>query len=866
MAQDQQSQYNEIYTLGLEAGIKRDGTAFESRECSDGVWCRFQRGVPKKIGGYQQIFSTFNGLVRGMIMNSYNGVNYVFAGNNKNLDIFVTGQTLGVGSGPYQGIMLPGYSKFAVASVSLPHVFTITSATDISSAFPATTKIIFNQTTPVIYTVSTAVYATGTLTVTVLETIVGTPTNVWIADTYFQPNPNLLWQFNFQYSAVGSTLNLLIHPGLNLSNIDNGLKSQVYIGSTAPSSNETWTFTGLADTGGSHPTYRPITVDGGVCVLHPFIFVYGSNGFIANNNVSSIYADQQLTDWNGPLANQVNVASGKIVKGMPVRGGTASPSGLFWATDSLIRVSFINNGTTYWQYDIVSSEISIMSSSAVVEMDGVYYWMGVDRFYVYNGYVTVLPNDKNVNWLFDNLNYQQRQKVWATKVPRYNEVWFFYPRGGSTECTDAIIYNVKDKIWYDAGQADGARRSSGFTTEVFPTPIWAGWDYDVLFTEGYNTVAAPSGEPATTSSTFYLPGDVSTAIIPGSYITLSTIPTSTKYQINSVSYIFNLVENVSISVASPAVITYSSGVAPTNGTPVIFSTQSVSITVISGNPAVINYAFGTNPANGTAIKFSTNGALPTGITAGTTYYIINTTSTSSNISATLSGSAIIASGTQSGNHFITPAGVLPTGINPATTYYVINSSGSTSNISATVGGSAINTSGSTTGAPTVSIIPSGAGTSQITLVTPFPGPPADGTPIFGVTGGYGIWQHETGLNKITTKTEEAIYSSFTTCDISWVGGTPSNDSSPAVNRRMHLRRLEPDFVISGDMSLTIQGRKFAQSTSEISGPFTFNSNTEKIDLRVEYREMDLTFISNEVNGNYEMGRILITVELGDERP
>ena len=78
-----------------------------------------------------------------------------------------------------------------------------------------------------------------------------------------------------------------------------------------------------------------------------------------------------------------------------------------------------------------------MSSSSVVEMDGVYVWMGVDRFYAYNGQVQVVPNDKNINWLFNNLNYQQRQKVWATKVPRYNEVWFFYPRGTAEECTDA---------------------------------------------------------------------------------------------------------------------------------------------------------------------------------------------------------------------------------------------------------------------------------------------------------------------------------------------------------------------------------------------------------------------------------------------
>jgi hypothetical protein len=200
-------------------------------------------------------------------------------------------------------------------------------------------------------------------------------------------------------------------------------------------------------------------VSGGACVLYPFLFVYGNNGFIANNNVDPTYGSQTLDDWNGPLANRVNMSAGKIVKGMPVRGGTNSPSGLFWATDSLIRVSFTGDPNQYWKYDILSSQTSIMSSNAVVEMDGLYYWMGVDRFYAYNGTVNVLPNDKNVNWLFDNLNYTQRQKVWATKVPRYNEIWFFYPRGQATECTDAIIFNTKDKLWYDAGQAVGSRRS-----------------------------------------------------------------------------------------------------------------------------------------------------------------------------------------------------------------------------------------------------------------------------------------------------------------------------------------------------------------------------------------------------------------------
>jgi hypothetical protein len=67
--------------------------------------------------------------------------------------------------------------------------------------------------------------------------------------------------------------------------------------------------------------------------------------------------------------------------------------------------------------------------------------------------VKEIPNPMNQDYFFDNLNYTQRQKVWATKVPRFGEVWWFYPRGDSTECNDAIIYNVRENTWYDAGTA-----------------------------------------------------------------------------------------------------------------------------------------------------------------------------------------------------------------------------------------------------------------------------------------------------------------------------------------------------------------------------------------------------------------------------
>jgi hypothetical protein len=705
------SQYARIYSLAIPPGIKRDGTVFQSEQYTDGVWCRFQRGDPKKIGGYRELFTSTTGIYRGMISLPVGGVNYIFAGTGRTLDVFTTGSTYGIGSGPFVVNMLPGTTWAAVASNTTTQVVV---ADNVSTVFQAGDKIVFQQTMGATqHTVTTSVFATPNTTITFTPALTGSPTitKVWLAnDPIFVPDPvggpnRITWQFDAQFSPLGNNLQCIAHPGYNLSNLDNSVVSQVIVGNVVPDANNNYFFSGLSDSSGQNPTYKPIEVDGGVCVLYPFIFVYGSNGYIANNNVDTTYEDQNFYDWNGTFANQVNVASSKIVKGMPMRGGTNAPSGLFWATDSLIRVSFNPNATSvYWSYDIVSSQISIMSSNAVVEMDGTFFWMGVDRFYQYNGQVAVLPNDKNVNWLFNNLNYEQREKVWATKVPRYNEIWFFYPRGTSTECNDCIIYNVKDKLWYDAGQALGARRSCGYTTELFPTPIWASWEYEPLYNTAQYVIANPPSLSAPTAFQLYLAGDQTSVLKPGSFLSLSNDPTAATYQITTSQNIYNT----------------------TIGTP---------------------------------------------------------------------------------------------------------------------------------------------GVTRVTVSTTFGTTPPVGSAVYSVTGGYGIWQHEFGVNRVSITDESAIYSSITTHDISWLTGNPSQDSPVGVNRRMHLRRVEPNFLQTGTMSMTILGRKFAGGQYEENvGPFYFDQDTGKIDLRVESRLIRLKFESNEVDGNYEMGRNLITAEFGDERP
>jgi protein-disulfide isomerase-like protein with CxxC motif len=85
------------------------------------------------------------------------------------------------------------------------------------------------------------------------------------------------------------------------------------------------------------------------------------------------------------------------------------------------------------------------------------------------------------------------------------------------------------------------------------------------------------------------------------------------------------------------------------------------------------------------------------------------------------------------------------------------------------------------------------------------------------------------------------------------------------NRWLHIERLEPDFIQSGTMQCYVTGRPFAQSADKTSDAYDFTPTTNKIDMREQRRELRLKFVSNVQGGNYQLGKVIITADLGDVR-
>lgn len=351
-----------LYPLIYKAGIKRDGTKFQSDYCTDGFWVRFQRGKIRRMGGTKGAQAELD--------------------MARVTDMLITPNT----DRSEMLVFLCGEGGISV-QVNSP-------AWDLVSNHTLLAAELENST---MWDIETVIDVPGQRTYIV-----------------FMQTKNAL-DINANTNAI------FFRKDLRVATDNAAIVAMIIPGVEADSNS-------------------------GLVFAAPYLFIYGSNGNVQYSKTNNAF-DFREGDGSGSLT----ISTDKVIYAAPIRGGENSPTILFWTLSSVVRVTNVRqNVQDFFRNDVLSNSSSIISSKCVVEYDGLFFWPGTERFFVYNGVVQEMDNQINLNYFYDNVDMDRRQQIFGVKQTKYGEIWWFYPeRGVEGANSRALIYNKRENSWYD---------------------------------------------------------------------------------------------------------------------------------------------------------------------------------------------------------------------------------------------------------------------------------------------------------------------------------------------------------------------------------------------------------------------------------
>lgn len=474
--------------LLLKPGVNRENT----RYTSEGGWydcdkVRFRQGTPEKIGGWEQLSDNrFLGVCRSLWnWVTLGGVSLVGLGTN--LKFY-----LERGESYYDITPLRG-------TATLTDPFTATNG----SAIITVADVAHGAVTGDFVTFSGATGLGGNITAGVLNqeyqvTVVN-------ADTYTITATATANATDAAGSPGGGTVSAAyqINTGPAIQEVLNGWGAGAWgfgawgIGATATDALRLWSQTNFGEdllfgprggglyywdaTGGvgargvnvagmmgasDVPTAQLMVMTSDVS---RFVLCFGVNplGSSILDPMLIRWSDQEdFLNWTPAITNQagdLRLSTGsRIVTALQLRQEI-----VVW-TDAAVYSLQYQGPPFVWGAQTLADNTSIIGPNARATASGVAFWMGTDKFYKYDGRVQTMRCDLR-QYIFQDINMQQSDQIFASTVESFNEVWWFYPTANSTVPNRYVVYNYAEDIWY-YGQME---RTAWLDSKIIAHPLAA---------------------------------------------------------------------------------------------------------------------------------------------------------------------------------------------------------------------------------------------------------------------------------------------------------------------------------------------------------------------------------------------------------
>jgi hypothetical protein len=212
------------------------------------------------------------------------------------------------------------------------------------------------------------------------------------------------------------------------------------------------------------------TVQNGIFVSDAsrFVFAFGCNdyGSTVQDPMLIRWSDQESpTMWTPAATNQAG--SSRLSHGSKIVSAIQTRQEIVVFTDASLYSLQYQGAPVVWSTQLLGDNISILGPNAVALGSGVVYWMGVDKFYYYDGRVQTLNCDLR-KYVYQDINLSQNYQVFASTNEGFNEIWWFYCSANSTTIDKYVIYNYVEPnasggkgVWYYGTMARTAWLDSG---------------------------------------------------------------------------------------------------------------------------------------------------------------------------------------------------------------------------------------------------------------------------------------------------------------------------------------------------------------------------------------------------------------------
>ena len=179
-----------------------------------------------------------------------------------------------------------------------------------------------------------------------------------------------------------------------------------------------------------------------------FVICFGTND-VASTDFDPMlirWSDQENpVEWQPAATNQAG--SVKLSHGSKIITAMQSRQEILVYTDSSLYSMQYLEPPIVWGIQLLGDNLSIAGPNAAALASGVAYWMGVDKFYKYDGRTQTLRCDLR-QYVYTDINLAQKDQIFASTNEGFNEVWFFYCSANSDVVDKYVVYNYLEDIWY----------------------------------------------------------------------------------------------------------------------------------------------------------------------------------------------------------------------------------------------------------------------------------------------------------------------------------------------------------------------------------------------------------------------------------